>query len=153
MSVKLFGKFLERQIGVRFGSFPPERGDPLEVARLLWVFMVPLQSEPALSYVNTMPYDPRGEADFDLTLERLAANPEAGFHNNSDAALTVWKERLFQAITVLGTNATQNRQVIVPPLALDKPLRQVAAACLWLHRMELPFAPGTIRTISPPGHA
>jgi hypothetical protein len=146
--------FLEHQLGVTAETYQPEFGDPTEVIGLLWPFLKPLQQEPAKTFVEMMPYDPAGEADFDLMLMMMAVAPDEPLTNRSDAALTVWHERLTQAIVVLGANAALGKPVMLPPRELPEHHRQIAAACLWLHEMELPYFPGTvIAPTSPPGRA
>lgn len=154
MSMGLFGMFLEHQLGLTAENFRPEFGDPSEVIELLWPFVEALQHEPAKTFVLTMPYDAAGEADFDVMLMTLAIAPDEPMITRSDAALTVWHERVTQAIVVLGANAALGKPVILPPRELSKAHRQVAAACLWLHEMELPYFPGTvIAPMVPPGRA
>lgn len=147
MSVELFGLFLASRYGCSPDQITIPKGDPAEVADLLQPFWGPLTAEPAKSFLQVTPYDPRGAGDFDAMIEAMAADPEGNHTNRSDSALTVWSERLKQAMMVLLANGADGKQVMLPPRDLPKNERQIAAACLWLHRMELPFAPGTASPI------
>lgn len=143
MSIELCGLFLCSRMHCGPEDIPLLRGDPMEVADLLWDLGKPLQSEEAVRFLKTAAYDPAGEDVFDRALEAVAWNPEIGLSNGNNAGATVWHERFTQSIIVLTANARAGEQVIIPPPELGRDTRVLAAALLWWHRMELPFHPGT----------
>jgi len=88
-------------------------------------------------------YDSSFEPEVDAFLESWEADPYAENGVKSVGAAKVLHERITQAIIVCTANEAAGESMILPPRSLPEGMRQVAAALLMLHRMELPFQPGT----------
>jgi hypothetical protein len=110
----------------------PEYADAEHVQALLW---------PVASFFHAVAgiaeYHEESEAEADAVLEALEADPTTWINFTSDAARVLY-DRTTYAITVLELNAQAGEQVLCPPLSLQEEMRRVAAALLWLHRMDLP---------------
>ena len=145
MSIELFVPFCAKALGITPNEVPPERGSARETTELLWIMMKALQDLPpdASAALDAQPYDATGAAEFDAMLEAMEADPTAEFGVKTLAAASVWRERVFQGIMVAELNELAGTPTLVPPRQMPKHLREVAAALLWLHRMDLPFPPGS----------
>jgi hypothetical protein len=132
VSIELYVPFIAREIGTTPERVRPEYAHPKHMQALLW---------PVASYFHTVAgiaeYHEEAEAEADAVLEALEADPTAWINFTSEAA-RVLHDRATYAITVLEANAQAGEQVLRPPVSLEDDLQRVAAALLWLHRMELP---------------
>lgn len=137
MALKLFIKFMAAQQGCDPNDIIVEVGSPMKMIELLWVFNDGLQVPAVKRFVDVMPYDPRGEQEFDMMIEALAADPFSyDFRNTLDATLTVWNRRLKQAMDMMTTLIASGQTTPLPPRDMEKIQQQAAAACLWLHKPE-----------------
>ena len=132
MSIELYVPFLARELKTVPERVQPEYADAKCVQALLW---------PVASFFHTVAgiaeYREDAEAEADVVLEALEANPTTWIDFSSDAARVLY-ERANYAITVLEANARAGEQVVCPPGSLDEDLQRVAVSLLWLHRMTLP---------------
>ena len=144
MSIELFVSFVAKELDCIPSELTPTRGNPLEIPRLLWPFLEMFMGEDARP-IRERPYRAEAAGEVDAFLEALEAEGPPQSLASMDAA-RVLLERVEQAIVVATANAAAGELVILPPAVLPGPSREIAAALLWLHRMELPFAPGTCRT-------
>lgn len=142
MSVELYVPFLAEHLGCTPEDVKPTKGPAIELASLLYPFAQLFGGEAGRS-IRELPYVAAYEADVDSFLEALEADPfnDAGLANLN--AAHVFYERIRQAIIVCGANAAARRPMLLPPKHLPEGVRQVAAALLMLHKMMLPFHPGT----------
>ena len=144
MSIELFVSFVAKELDCIPSELTPVRGDPLDIPRLLWPFLEMFMGEAARP-IRELPYRTEAASEVDAFLEALEAEGPPQNLASMDAA-RVLLERVEQAIVVATANASAGELVILPPASLSGPSREIAAALLWLHRMELPFAPGSCRT-------
>jgi hypothetical protein len=140
MSTTLFVLFCAKSLDTTPEKVPLTKGPATEGIDLLGMMQRPLKGA---HDILALPYDASGEDEFDEMLEELEVNPVGKFGVRSSAAASVWAERVKQAVLTLTANMIAGEQVLVPPREMPKHLREVAYAILMLHRMELPFHPGT----------
>ena len=134
MSIQLNGSFLAKKAGTPSDQVHSAYGDAKHVQALLW---------PAASFFQTAAgiadYHEDAEAEADAVIEALESDPRTWIAFTSDAA-RVLSDRTTYAIAVLQGNLQVGERVICPPVSLDEDLQRVAAALLWLHKMDLPNA-------------
>lgn len=132
MSIQLYISFLAGELGTTPDRVSPEYADAKRMQALLW---------PAASFFQTVAgiaeYRETAESEADGVIEALEANPTTWTDFTSDAARVLY-DRATYAIAVLQGNVQVGERVICPPVSLDEDMQRVAAALLWLHKMELP---------------
>ena len=144
MSIELYVPFVAKQLDCAPHEVVPERGSPMELSKLLWPLAQLFGGDSSEAVeIREAPYDSSFEAEVDAFLENWEADPYAENGVRSVGAARVLHERITQAIIVCGANEAAGNLMMIPPRTLPEGIRQMAAALLMLHRMELPFEPDT----------
>jgi hypothetical protein len=144
VSVELFLPFVAKQLDCALQDVTPEHGTPMELVELLWPLLQMFSGgEDAAVALRQSTYDGSDEPEVDRFLEAWEADPHAENGVRSAGAARVLFERVQQAVIVCGANEAAGEMMMMPPRSLPPGVRQVAAALLMLHKMELPFYPGT----------
>lgn len=116
MSIELFVPFVAKQLDCAPQEVVPERGSPMEVAKLLWPLAQLFSGSSSDTLViRDATYDSSFEPEVDAFLETWEADPYVENGVRSLGAARVLHERITQALTVCAANEAAGEDMILPP--------------------------------------
>jgi hypothetical protein len=138
MSVKSFVAFLKDHLQEDPASISPIKADPQETLALLRPLLKPYQGKKG-ERVRALRYEPAEGKTVDAALEKWAQSLAKAPPAMPPLAQRVLVERLRQVLMLAKAGSQAGQTMLVPPRSLSDRQREVAAALLWLHDMELPY--------------